>query len=143
VKSKIETLSGQRLKVLIADDSAAFRVSLSFLIAEATDAEVVGFAWTGSGAIELARQLKPDVMTLDLDLPEMDGLDVLEAIRKERLGTAVIVMSGLPEVRHRQRSLELGARHFFEKSTEFEKVVDILNDYGRHRSHLKKKTLVV
>ncbi|MDB6016964.1 MAG: two component transcriptional regulator, AraC family [Pedosphaera sp.] len=74
----------------------------------------------------MIRRLKPEVVTLDIRMPEMNGINVLEAIKREKVETMVIVLTGLAEMEYRQKCLELGAQHFFHKATEFEKVIEIL-----------------
>lgn len=130
----------KRLRVLIADDSAAMRVSLSFLISELAYGEVIGFAWDGLEAVKLIRELKPDLVTLDIRMPGMNGLEVLQSIRKGKSRPIVIVVSGLAEVEYRKRCLELGANHFFCKGDEVEGLVKVLNDYNRRPRQPKRKS---
>ena len=108
----------KRTRVLIADDSEAVRSSLSSLIARLPGIEIVGMAHTGAQALEMVGTLMPDVVTLDLHMPEMNGFRVLEAIRSGPVKPMVIVLTGLEEVEYRQRCLQLGAAHFFNKATE-------------------------
>jgi DNA-binding NarL/FixJ family response regulator len=114
--------------VLIADDSAAIRDSLSALVARLPGVEIVGLATTGLEALDCIRRLKPDVATLDVRMPELNGINVLEVIQKERLGVTVIVLTGAAEEEYQLKCLELGAKFFFHKSTEFEKVIEVLSD---------------
>src|SRR3954454_11975738 len=112
----------KRLRVLVADDSAAIRDSLSALISRLSDVEIIGLAKTGSEAYELIKSLKPDVVTLDIRMPGMSGINVLEAIKKQQLEATVIVLTGLAEMEYRRKCTDLGAKFFFHKATEFEKV---------------------
>ena len=118
--------SGKPLRVLIADDTAAIRSSLSALISRLQGVEIVGMAETGTEAVEMARRLEPDVITLDIRMPEMNGIKVLEAIQREKLTVMTIVLTGLVEEEYRDKCLSLGAAHFFNKSTQFESVIEIL-----------------
>jgi DNA-binding NarL/FixJ family response regulator len=127
----------KRLKVLIADASAACRVSLCFLISERTEMEVVGFAWTGADALSLVRRMKPDFVTLGL--PELDGIKVLAGLQKERLKTTVIVLTGEDEAGARGRYLQLGAKHCFHKTTDFELVIAVLSEYAERWEALRRK----
>ncbi|MDB6110696.1 MAG: hypothetical protein JWR69_2446 [Pedosphaera sp.] len=121
----------KRTRLLIADDSAAIRSSLAALISRLPGVEIVGLAQTGAEALKLVRALKPDVVTLDLRMPEMNGLSVLEAMRNEQPKPLIIVLTGLAEMEYRRKCLELGANFFFHKSTEFEKVIEILIGHSR------------
>ena len=120
----------KKLRVLIADDTAAIRESLSALVGRLDGIEIVGLADTGTKALELIRSLKPDVATLDIRMPGLNGIKVLENICQEQLPVSVIVMTGLEEAEYRQKCLALGAKHFFHKSTEFEMVIDVLKQYA-------------
>jgi DNA-binding NarL/FixJ family response regulator len=121
----------KRTRVLIADDSDAVRNALSSLIARLPGVEIVGLAHTGTEALELVRTLMPDVVTLDIRMPGMNGMRVLEALRSDPVKPTVIVLTGLAEDEYRQKCLQLGAQYFFNKATEFEKVVEILATRGR------------
>jgi len=85
------------MKVLIADDSLVFRRVLSSILGSLPGVEVVGEAANGLAALRLIRELRPDVITLDLDMPELDGLGVLDALRAEPDPPAVIVLSAADE----------------------------------------------
>ena len=116
------------LKVLIADDTAAIRESMSNLVSRLKDVEIVGVAQTGLEALDKIRSLKPDVATLDIRMPGLNGISVLEAVQQEKLPVAVIILTGLAETEYRRKCLALGAEHFFNKATEFELVVEILRE---------------
>jgi YesN/AraC family two-component response regulator len=117
-----------RLRVLIADDTAAIRQSMSNLISGVDNVEIVGLAQNGAEALEVIRTLKPDVVTLDIRMPKLNGIEVLEAIRREKLAVTVIIMTGLEETEYRRRCLALGAHYYFHKTTEFEQVVKVVQE---------------
>ncbi len=105
------------LRVLVADDATLFRRVITDALASLPDVEVVGSAPNGRIALEKIRQLKPDVLTLDLEMPDLDGLGVLAAIREARESVTVIVVSALTR-RGGQltlRALEMGAFDFITK----------------------------
>jgi YesN/AraC family two-component response regulator len=122
----------KRLSVVVADDSAAIRHSLSALISRLENVEIVGMAQTGAEALEMVRGLKPDVLTLDMRMPELSGIKVLEAIKRDGLEVMVIVLTGLEEPEYRRKCMDLGAKHFFHKATEFELLIELLGDQSRH-----------
>ena len=111
---------------MIADDTATIRESMSNLIARLPDVEIVGLAETGTQALEMIRSHRPDIATLDIRMPELSGIKVLEAIRSEQLPVTVIMLSGLEESEYKKKCLSLGAKHYFHKAMEFESVVEIL-----------------
>ena len=84
------------MRVLVADDAALFRRLLTDVLASIPGVEVVGSASNGKIAIQKVRELKPDLLTLDIEMPEMDGLAVLDALLQNGQPTvAVIVVSAL------------------------------------------------
>lgn len=120
----------KKVRVLIADDTANIRESLSALISRVEGIEIVGLAETGTQALEMLRALQPDVATLDIRMPGVNGIKVLETIRRESVPTTVIVLTGLDEAEYRRRCFDVGADYFFHKATEFEKVIDVLKEHA-------------
>ena len=85
-----------RTRVLIVDDSGFMRLALKKLLSDAPDIEVVGEARDGLQAVQLAKTLTPDVVTMDLEMPELDGIAATKAVLAE-IATKVIVVSSLTE----------------------------------------------
>jgi two-component system, chemotaxis family, protein-glutamate methylesterase/glutaminase len=83
------------LKVLVVDDTILFRKVISEAIAAIPGVEVVGSAANGKIALTRIRSLKPDIMTLDLEMPDMNGLELLQAIRDESLEVGAVLVSCL------------------------------------------------
>jgi two-component system, chemotaxis family, protein-glutamate methylesterase/glutaminase len=83
------------LKVVVADDSILFRRAISEALTSCPGVEVVASTPNGKLAVQKVRELRPDLLTLDLEMPEMDGLAVLDALRQAGEGVAVIVVSAL------------------------------------------------
>ncbi|SDT46182.1 two-component system, chemotaxis family, response regulator CheB [Paenibacillaceae bacterium GAS479] len=105
-----------QFRVLIVDDSAFMRAVIKDLIEEDSAFEIAGMARTGREAIEAAARLKPDVMTLDLEMPEMNGLEALGPIMAAR-PLPVIMFSGISEEHTAQTiaALQQGAFDFIRK----------------------------
>ena len=105
------------LKVLIVDDSILFRRALAEGFAGLPEVEVVGSVSTGKLALQRVRELQPDLLTLDLEMPEMDGLAVLDALRQSGQKVTVIVISALTHHGGELtlRALEKGAFDFITK----------------------------
>lgn len=105
------------LRVLVADDAALFRRTISDVLASLPEVEVVGSAANGKLALQKVRELKPDLLTLDLEMPELDGLGVLDALRQSGDKVAVIVVSALTRRGGdlTLRALEKGAFDFITK----------------------------
>ena len=83
----------RRYQILLVDDHVVVRHGLRALLASQPDVEVCGEASTGTEALEMVRRDKPDLVLLDLTLPEMNGLDVMEAVREESPSTEILVLT--------------------------------------------------
>jgi DNA-binding NarL/FixJ family response regulator len=126
-KTSKQPLTGKPgIRLLIIDDSPAIRQTLSRLDLLVPRVEVVGVAENGMEGLELLRKLRPDVATLDLHMPEMGGIELLNAIKAEGLSCLVIVLSGAVDESYRIECLALGADYVFNKTTEFNKFIEIL-----------------
>src|SRR5689334_2049460 len=126
----------KKTRVLIVDDSAMLREGLISLCELQSRLEVVGTAGDGVEALQAIRDLKPDVVSLDVRMPKMSGIEVLKAIRRDRLNCTPIVLSGMTDKVFREKCLELGAKYVFDKGTELEKFLQVL---GRSRPGASRK----
>ena len=88
--------------------------------------EVVGEAQDGLEALQSIRRLKPDIITLDIRVPKLSGLGVLQALRKNRCQSKVIILSAMADEFYREKCRELGAPDFFDKITQFDQFVKLL-----------------
>jgi DNA-binding NarL/FixJ family response regulator len=119
-------ITATRKHVFIVDDSPVVRDRLVTLISELPNVEVVGQADIAFEAINSIRQLRPSVVVLDISMPGGSGMYVLETIKKDRPGPVVIMLTNFAHEQYRQKCLQLGADYFFDKSTEFERVTEVL-----------------
>ena len=115
------------MKVLIADDSEVFVQRLVQALGEINGVEIVGRARTGAEALQALRDLRPEVVILDIRMPDGTGIDVLEGMRKEKLAPITIVLTNFAFPQYRRRCLQMGARFFFDKSAEFAEVSEALS----------------
>ena len=115
------------MRVLIADDSEVFVQRLVQALGEISGVEIVGRARTGAEALQALRDLDPEVVILDIRMPDGTGIDVLEGMRKEKLATITIVLTNFAFPQYRRKCLQLGARFFFDKSAEFAGVREALS----------------
>lgn len=112
--------------VFLVDDSPVVRDRLAGMISEIPRVRVVGQADIAFEAIAAIRRLRPAVVVLDISMPGGSGIYVLETIKRENPAPQVIMLTNFTHDEYRQKCLRLGADHFFDKTTEFEKVLDIL-----------------
>lgn len=111
-------MTPRKIRVLVVDDSAFVRRALDRMLGGAADIEVVGLAADGAQGLEMSRQLEPDVITLDVKMPRLDGLETLKRLMEER-PTPVLLLSSLTQqgAEVTLRGLELGALDFVDKSS--------------------------
>jgi two-component system, NarL family, nitrate/nitrite response regulator NarL len=100
----------QAIRILVADDHAIFRDGLRKLLEAADDVQIVGEASNGVECAKMLGKLKPDILLLDLRMPEKDGLGVLEEVNFDTLPTRVIVLTAAEDDRDVVRAMRLGAR---------------------------------
>src|SRR5262245_29244580 len=106
------------LRVLVVDDSVFNRRSIGEILAQSPEIEVVGKAADGEEALRLVSTLKPDCITLDLEMPRMDGFTFLR-ILMTKIPTPVIVVSSYSQKENVFKALELGALDFVAKPERF------------------------
>jgi two-component system response regulator NreC len=106
-----------KIRILLADDHAVLRSGLRALLSLEPDMEVVGEASTGREAVETAEALKPDVVVMDISMPEMDGMEAAERIHRLGLPTHVVMLTVHAEDRYLFQTLRLGASGYVLKSS--------------------------
>jgi len=100
---------GSRITMLLVDDSSLARKGLRTLLEQHDDFEIVGEATTGKEAVVMAAELQPRVVTMDLDMPEMNGLEAIEAIMAD-YPTRILVVTGVPRFDGRDATFEALSR---------------------------------
>jgi two-component system NarL family response regulator len=111
---------------LIADDHVLVREGLIAIINQEPDLKVVGEAATGRGAIEVWRRHRPDVALLDLRMPEMDGLQAVEEIRREDASARIIVLTAFGTDNEVARAVKAGAKGYMLKDATREELLDCI-----------------
>lgn len=112
-------------KIVIVDDALFMRESLKKIL-EKNEFEVIGTAANGIEAIKLLKEVSPEVVTLDLTMPGMDGLQFLEEIRGTEYSYKIVVVSAVAQEYNVTRAIELGASDFIRKPYDVDKVVSVL-----------------
>jgi len=127
-----QTVSGgtvsRLIKVLIADDHFVVRRGTRALLLGdgAEDLEVVGEAENGQQAVELALRLHPDIILMDLMMPEMDGIEAIYEVRAQRPAIRIIAMTGAEVDDRVIRAVQAGARGFLAKSAQREEILSTI-----------------
>ena len=114
------------IRVLIVDDHDMLREGLATFLKAFPDMQMVGEAANGLEAVERCRELSPDVVLMDLLMPEMDGVAAIKAIHAERPGMAIIALSSFGEERLVRSALEAGALSYLLKNVSAESLAEAI-----------------
>ena len=104
-------------RILIVDDQNLIRETIQVYLEKEVDLKVVGYAEDGAKALKQIEQLTPDVVILDLEMPGMDGLSTIQAIRDRFSATKILVLSSHDERENIDRAIEAGAKGYLTKGT--------------------------
>ncbi len=116
------------MKLFIVDDSEIVIERLKTMLSEEKEIEIVGQAHNPFDAINGIRALQPDAVILDLQMPGGSGMGVLLSIKRNHSGPTVLVLTNYPYPQYRKKCMEAGADFFFDKSTEFERIPEVLKE---------------
>jgi DNA-binding NarL/FixJ family response regulator len=121
-------MAGADMKVYVVEDSAAVRERLIEMIREIEDIEVVGEAGTFEAAVNGILNTRPDLAVLDIKLADDrgSGIDVLSEVKKALPAMKAIVLSNYATPQHMKASADAGAEYFLDKTSEFERITEIL-----------------
>lgn len=125
----------QKLKVFLVDDSISIRISLRKLLSRIEQVEIIGEAESITRAKELLESIRPDITILDLSLNDGNGYEVLNEIKNGRHPHKVIIFTNYSEVQFKEKAFKNNADYFFDKLTEFEKVIEVIEDTIQKKSH--------
>ena len=122
------------IKILVADDEVTVRTFIKTVVAkERLPVAACLEAVHGLEAVRLAGEHRPGLVFLDIRMPGLGGMDVLAEIRKTAPSLVVIMLTNFPFLAYRVKSTDLGANFFFDKNSEFMKVIEVLDRMARGR----------
>jgi DNA-binding NarL/FixJ family response regulator len=113
----------QQIRLVLVEDNQVFREGLELVLGLDSGIEIVGAAEDGLEAVELVRELRPDVVLMDYRLPGMDGVEATAALLDAYPGAAVIGLTASANVRERQALREAGAVMCLSKDDDLEEIV--------------------
>lgn len=108
-------MSADKIRVLIVDDIAETRENVRKLLQFESDVDVAGAAGSGKEGIQLAQELDPDVVLMDINMPDIDGITATEIIRQKQPHIQVIILSVQNDQNYMRRAMLAGARDFLTK----------------------------
>jgi NarL family two-component system response regulator YdfI len=116
------------MRVLVVDDHQAFRHALSSALEMVDDIEVAGQAGGGLAACQEAEQLDPDIIIMDLSMPDLSGIDAMKRIHERRPDLPVVILTAHADDGTEREALEAGARGFVAKGTGLRDLVVMLHE---------------
>lgn len=130
------------IKILIADDHLIIRQGLRLILETENEFELMGEASDGVEALSLCKKLKPDVVLMDLRMPNMDGLTAIEKLRVEQPDVAVVILTTFNEDELMFRGLQAGAHGYLLKDTDRSTLFDTIRAAARGETLLKPEIMV-
>ena len=124
------------ITIVIADDHAAVRKSLRLLIEQEPDLMLIGEAVNGLEAVHAIHTLLPDVLLLDINMPQMNGLEVLKCLLHEKHALTIIVLSDHAESFYVEAAMRWGANAFVSKSSGLDVLLKAIRAIPSHLSPL-------
>jgi len=129
-----------KIRVLLADDHAILRAGLRSLLNAEPDLEVVGEAANGREALQQVERLRPDVVVMDLTMPDMNGLEATQKIAQNYLDTKVLVLTMHAEEQYVLEILEAGGEGFVLKSAADNDLIDAIRQVSQGKPYLSGDT---
>lgn len=124
------------IRVLIADDHAVVRGGLEFFISSLDNVELVGQANNGQKAVQLCAQLQPDVILMDIEMPQMDGIEATKIICEQHPATQIVVLTSFNEPDLIQEALSAGATSYLLKDSSAKTLQEAIVAAAQGRSTL-------
>src|SRR5438093_341371 len=119
------------LRVLVVDDHPAFRRALTSALRMVKDIEVAGEAGGGIAALEEAETVQPDIVLMDLSMPDLSGIDAMREIHKRRPELPVVILTAHADPGVEKEAREAGASGFLAKGVALQELVQTMQDAAR------------
>lgn len=105
------------IRILVVDDQNLIRQTIQMYLEEESDLEVIGYAENGATALQLIEKLNPDIVMMDLEMPDMDGLTTIQIIRDRFSQTKILVLSSYDDRENINQAIKAGAKGYLTKAT--------------------------
>lgn len=128
-----------KIKVIIVDDIAESRENLRKLLQFENDFRVLGAARTGKEGINLTKEMEPDVVLMDINMPDMDGITATEIIRKEHPLVQIVILSVQGDPNYMRRAMLAGARDFLTKPPSVDDLISTIRTAGKLAQEERRK----
>lgn len=117
------------MKLYIVEDSTIIRGRILAMISAIDEVEISGFSGFVNESLIEIKESKPDIIILDIRLNGGSGIEILSEIKTVLPETKIIMLTNYSYPQYKKKCFELGADYFFDKSKDFEKIVDVISDY--------------
>ena len=135
--------AGDKIRVVIVDDVSETRENVRKLLQFESDVDVVGVARTGKEAIQISQELNPDVVLMDINMPDMDGISATEAIRGKQPAVQVVILSVQSDQNYMRRAMLAGARDFLTKPPMGDELISAIRRAGSMAQNERAKSAQV
>src|SRR5512134_2355233 len=135
--------TGEKIRVMIVDDVSETRENVRKLLQFESDVDVVGAARAGKEAIQLSLDLNPDVVLMDINMPDMDGIAATEAIRAKQPAVQVVILSVQSDQNYMRKAMLAGARDFLTKPPMGDELISAIRRAGEMARTEKSKSVQV
>jgi two-component system, NarL family, invasion response regulator UvrY len=125
-----------KITVLIVDDHTLIRETWSFLLGRNENFEVIAEAGDGQKAIDIARDKRPNIVLLDINMTPLNGFDVLKMIRKQSPGSKVIAVSMHSQPAYAKKMLRMGAKGYITKNSPRQEMLDAIIDVNNGNTYI-------
>jgi pilus assembly protein CpaE len=122
--------ASEKIRVIIVDDIAETRENIRKLLQFENDVEVIGVARTGREGLELAKDARPDVILMDINMPDMDGIQATEAIKKSVPFSQIVILSVQSDSNYMRRAMQAGACDFLTKPPAVDELTSAIRRAG-------------
>src|SRR5512138_3730877 len=129
----------EKIKVLIVDDITETRENIRRMLQFDSNIEVIGTARTGKEAIQISQQAKPDVIVMDINMPDMDGITATQEIKKKSPYIQVVILSVQSDPSYMRKAMLAGARDFLSKPPMIDELTDAIRRSGALSQEERKK----
>ena len=135
--------AAEKIRVLIVDDVSETSENVKKLLQFESDVDVVGIARTGKEAIQVSQELNPDVVLMDINMPDMDGIAATEAIRAKQPAVQVIILSVQSDQNYMRKAMLAGARDFLTKPPMGDELISAIRRAGEMAQAEKSKSVQI
>ena len=127
----------RQIRVLVVDDQPVYREGLVSIITSQSDLKLVGQARDGLEAVATAKQEKPDVILLDLNMPKQDGLTTIPQLRMTVPGARILVLTGFADAEIVTRAIDAGANGYLIKDLPFDQLLQAIRNVDQGQTYLE------